>query len=526
MKFSNLTKSFFMLSGIFLNIVFRWPKHGHEIGMDSFFIHSLSNSISHHGRANWIANPYSYLGLTPGTYPSGVPYLLSGLSQLSGCTLEMTILLFSCFLGVFGFFTSYLLARLFFTDDRICLLLAFAFSTAPIFISFTIWTTSTRALFVTLLPIFLYLLIRTIKKQDIRLVILIIVLFIVEYSIHHMGVLLVGVVVTFLFSKFVFYKIVKVNKIILRTALFVILSISLFFLYLQVTNFWIYKDVNIKYAYQSGFLLSGDSYLVILSNMFIDYGSKYGLIYLLALVGLVYLSYVSFIQRFNLKQILLLSITVSFVPILLLGTYNAFFLLTIFTLFLGYGSEWVLRNRRTVIKRSVPILIGVLLVSTLFFSMFMIDHWHNSARVTGTYDRSESWHYDTALYLNENNMNNNLVSNTWEQVFVNAYSSTPPKYSEPRNQTLTAGSFKTLIIEDAIYVAQIRNERTLFSQRNWTEIRMEHYITTNEPTMMINNRIPTQRANSGVIYNSTMIQELPKYKYKIYDTKELSIYNL
>jgi hypothetical protein len=111
MKFSK--KINYALFGflILLNIVIRYPLVPHEVGSDSFHIHSYADSITSYGYATWIIHPYSYLGLTPDSYPSAIPFLLSGMSQSTNLAMEPTILLLSIIIGLLGLFGAILFAK-------------------------------------------------------------------------------------------------------------------------------------------------------------------------------------------------------------------------------------------------------------------------------------------------------------------------------------------------------------------------------------------------------------------------------
>ncbi len=62
---------------IFLAISLRYPMVPHERGWDSFFIHGLVNTLNHKGTFSWWVHPLSPFGLTPFSYGSAVPVLLS-----------------------------------------------------------------------------------------------------------------------------------------------------------------------------------------------------------------------------------------------------------------------------------------------------------------------------------------------------------------------------------------------------------------------------------------------------------------
>ena len=119
----------------------------HEIGMDSFDIHSIANSVSTFGYAKWWIDPAAIAGFYPFSYASLVPFVLSGISQCTGINMERTIWLFSAFIGLFSAFTAYLMAGAIRDDDIFKYLVAFAYSTSAGILYFTTWTVSTRGMF-------------------------------------------------------------------------------------------------------------------------------------------------------------------------------------------------------------------------------------------------------------------------------------------------------------------------------------------------------------------------------------------
>jgi len=76
MKISKKTSYGLIAFLVLLNVALRYPTTSHEVGVDSFVIHGLANSISENGYAKWVVHPLSIFGFYPYSYPSGVPYLL------------------------------------------------------------------------------------------------------------------------------------------------------------------------------------------------------------------------------------------------------------------------------------------------------------------------------------------------------------------------------------------------------------------------------------------------------------------
>lgn len=194
---------------IVLNIVLRIPSIPHEKGADSFFIHSLSNSISSFGYANWWAHWLSVFGYYPYSYASAIPFSLSGLSQITGIEMEITILLFCIILGLFSIFAAYLLAGLLYDDFLFKYITALFYSISPSIMFFSTWEISARGPFIIFLPFFLYLIIRNLQYAKHILLLLITIIFL--FSIHHLAIIIVPMILSFIAIKAI--SKIEINKI-------------------------------------------------------------------------------------------------------------------------------------------------------------------------------------------------------------------------------------------------------------------------------------------------------------------------
>ena len=129
MQFSLRTKIILIGLIVILSLILRFPLTPHEIGLDSFTIHLMANSISEFGYAKWWLHPASIMGSYPySTSPSAVPFLLSGISQCTSMDVESVILLYSLFLGVFSVFGAYLMAEVIWDNDAFKFLVAIVFT--------------------------------------------------------------------------------------------------------------------------------------------------------------------------------------------------------------------------------------------------------------------------------------------------------------------------------------------------------------------------------------------------------------
>ena len=386
MNFSKRNKYVSLMLLVILNIVFRIPTVPHEIGEDTFKIHAYANIISERGFANWVVHPLSLFGMYPLSYPSAVPFMLSGCSQSTGLNVEYIILVTAIIIGLTGMFTSYIMAKELKNDDLFALLVAFTFSLSPIFLSFTIWTASTRNLFMALVPLFVWGLLGYYNKPQSRLkyVLLIFILFMILSTTHRMVLLLAPILIAYCIAlilnnlkkkenlhfsiPFKNYHFIERFKPYIPLLIFS--GIYIFFIVLQMNRLYIYKDFNIWWKYQSGFFFMGRDPGTLFMNMVVDYASKIGILSVFMIVGLtIFLkkSEREFYKNFSLVVLLL------FAPIITLGWYVPSVLLVFFCVLLVYGLLYLINFRK--IQRFTTCLIIIFLLISTIFSIFMLWNW-------------------------------------------------------------------------------------------------------------------------------------------------------
>src|SRR3972149_9511633 len=117
MKFSNRTNLSLFILLIILNIILRFQVVSNEIGVDSFLVHMMANSISEFGYAKWILHPSSFFGMYAYSEVSAVPFFLSGIFQSTGIEMRWMIFLYNIILGILSMLTVYLLAGVLTNDD-------------------------------------------------------------------------------------------------------------------------------------------------------------------------------------------------------------------------------------------------------------------------------------------------------------------------------------------------------------------------------------------------------------------------
>src|SRR5436309_6545387 len=131
---------------ICFNLVLRYPASGHEVDVDSYFVHAITGTILDDGHAEWTVNLLSYFGWYPLSYPSAGPFALAGVAELTGSSIETSILLLTLLLGPIGILGAFVMAREVRSTNGFALCAAYLYGIAPRFLSITLWTASTRNL--------------------------------------------------------------------------------------------------------------------------------------------------------------------------------------------------------------------------------------------------------------------------------------------------------------------------------------------------------------------------------------------
>jgi hypothetical protein len=189
---------------ILLNIILRFQAVSQEIGSDSFLVHMMANSISEFGYARWILSVNSFFGMYPYSEVSAVPFLLSGIFQLTEINMSWVIFFFCIILGILSIFTAYIMANAIINDDAFKLLSSFVFSTSPAILTYSTWTIPTRGAFVILSPLLVFVLLKT--RTSLKYVALATLLSLFLYSVHHMIYFFIPIFFSFIVIWIVFER--------------------------------------------------------------------------------------------------------------------------------------------------------------------------------------------------------------------------------------------------------------------------------------------------------------------------------
>ncbi|KKG37564.1 hypothetical protein DU52_20265 [Methanosarcina mazei] len=373
----------FQLMGLLLalNIIIRIPSIPHEKGYDSFFIHTLANSISSFGEAKWWINWMSIFGLYPNSYSSAVPFTLSGISQVMGIEMEKTILFFCVIIGIFGMFTAYVFAERIYNNFLFKYTMSLFFSLAPGFMLFTTWEVSTRGQFVAFFPLFIYILL----KEDLKIkkYILSLVCFIFIFSTHNYAYFLVPI-----------------------SGLYILLKIT------QKIKPEFFKNPHIGYIFVLLFIAS--LIYPFFTGLFISSGSRYswvlgaittnirqtGPLMLFLPGGLIYI----FLKKKTLELMFMSLITILLAPIFYSQIYGPFILILIFVFLVSVAYNNFLKV--TINSKHKLLTLGVI-ITILFLVSF--SSFYNHYRTGGS---DSFWYMQESTYASGMWAKNHVPENT------------------------------------------------------------------------------------------------------------------
>ena len=335
---------------VLLNLVIRIPSIPHEKGYDSFFIHSLANSISIFGDAQWWVHWLSVFGFYAYSYASAVPFVLSGMHQLTGIEMEIVILLYCIITGVISIFTAYVLAGRFSSNFVFKYGVALFFSIAPGVMLFSTWEVSTRGIFIILLPLFIYLLLS--KISLVKKIILLTFLFIFQFAVHHYGFFLIPIIVVYL-TILLLEKAGYLKKINPYSAYVLIIFMALL--------------IGLPFFTRS-LVDSGSRYSWLITSS-IAIIRQTGPALLLAMGGFIY----TLLKKDKSKtELFTLSILILFIPAAYSHTYGAYILLLFIILFTGFSFV----NMTSIIPQKR--LVSLALVSIILFSVFFGSYYNHN----------------------------------------------------------------------------------------------------------------------------------------------------
>jgi hypothetical protein len=373
---------------LILTVQLRFQVIPHEIGVDSFGVHVLVNSLSEFGYAKWILNPLSFFGLYPLSYTSSVPFLISGFSQTAGIDMETTIFLYCIIASIIGILTVYLFANAIFPeDDLFKFFTSFAFSFSPAILYYSTWTIPTRALFVLVVSLLFYLLLNLFKS--IKFAFLTFIYSIFLFATHHIFYF----TIPSFFVIFVIYLIPKLNKQKLgdkKLEKMMPLVFIIGFIFMFSIPFFTGKFIETsRYA-----------------PIYINYARYLGILLPFGLGGLIY---IIFKRRKKSAELFLLLTTICITPLIYEQTYLKWYLPVLFSPLIGIG---LINLAKSALKKKIFIISLVLISNIIFAGYYQFLHQYDASVYYASSDERyiEDSTYLTGLWM-KNNIQTSAISN-------------------------------------------------------------------------------------------------------------------
>lgn len=394
---------------IILNTILRIPSITHETGNDSYQIHALANSISESGTARWWMNSLSVFGLYSYSYASAVPFILSGMSQLSNVGMEKIILFYCMILGLFSISTAYLMAGAFYDNFLFKYVFAFFFSTSQGILQFTYFDASTRGMFMVIFPLLFYLLLKEDKSW--RKLILIVIFLIYLRSVHNFSYFAIPLI----FTMILMYVRSNINLDIKKGVQIIVNSEKLdIFKKRDFTHIYIFLLMcSILTPLFMKLFVVGSFYQYLVVT-FITIVRYVGPAIFLALGGLIYTIYKK--EKNSYDWFILIS-TLFYIPISYSITYGKFIIFPFVIFFIAIAfknSLFIISNK----KLNTLFIISILISSIIFSSYY--NHYR-------TGDSQNSWYMDektnqagiwTTSYIPQNTHVFTTVGAVWRMLAI------------------------------------------------------------------------------------------------------------
>lgn len=389
MQFSLRTKVIFFGLLVILNLILIYPAVPHEIGWDSFRVHTMANSISTFGYAKWWLHPASIVGSYPyAISPSAVPFLLSGISQSSGMNMELSIRPYSMILGILGIFATYLIAGVIWNDELYKFLVAFLFSTSQGIATLSTWTVNARTLFILLLPLFIYLILKT-RTFKVRFGVLTIIISGLLLATHHYIYFTIPIIASY-FIVIIFYKLNK-HIHIKNHVYFANIAIIIAFFIMFIIPFFTRSFMECDPVMLRG---GGGRYTWIF-YMMIYYTRYIGFLIVFAISGYIYLS---FKPKKTFEEWFLLLSLAGIAPFFYMITYAKWFILIFAFLLIGFVSKNI-TNLAIQNKKYISYMILLLVLSVGFSGYYQFLHFLNEPDTNKRYMEEST--YVGALWIKD-----------------------------------------------------------------------------------------------------------------------------
>ena len=522
---SSSKKSSLILLG-FLTLLIRYPITPAPTGTDNFYYMSMINAIISNGEIFWAENILSLYGLFPGTSPLGASILATAICTITGLSLYQYIIIHSLSLSLISTFGFFMLTGEFTENHRSRWFAALCFSFAPRFLTFSIWRFSLRFTLISLLPFFIWLLLRLVNskygRSPSRYLFLLSFMVIILPSLHRMGLLFPGFLLAFLLSTilYIWQESATNRERAGRQALLFLFFVSTYFFYLQYLDFSPYSpDDELLGVY----LFSGYGLFSSLANLGVYYMLNVGPFLFISILGIVF-----WIQEGRVSQSYMFSMSVLALSFFVISDliYVPYLVTFSILLFIAPGMDFFVDNLEDH-KNRQSVILSIFTILILSFS-----HYDLNYRI-GSHER-ESVNY--TYYVRDSS----ISISQWLDVSVE---NTVIECNDVKRDRRIAAYSEFIALADInelssgiVNIDEMEIDRISVKELYWkssdhlwewdNSANLTLDVRKNKATSIVNLGMADMSGKSSTLslVLDSYYENMPDFTYKLYSNEELALY--
>ena len=397
MAFSRKTVLLLLLSLTILSIVIRYPLVDHERQQtDSYFIHTLSDSIATNGYARWVFHPLSLFGYYPLSYPSGTPFLIAELSELTGLGIEVSMLVYDMAIASFFCLAVFGLSRLFIKRSEYVMLAVLLAILGSRFVDTTYWDGSARGLFVVMCTLVVFTSFLFASTRRPALLLLVFAYALGCFFVHHMAVLLVMFALAYLIAAFQIHFVVPKLRNEKRGMIVAYnISLALLVIILSFITYPSFRDFTTQLFGDDPLFAFEPEFIAALLNIAASYTNQIGFVLPVAILGIP-----SLLGRHrpSMEVLFPVAVLIAAVPIIAHSLYLSMIIAPFAAIL---GAMWLLKLRAdSPRRRRLKIaIIAALVVSSLILPVWSTQRWNQEAYLSGDTVEVDSQPFNDAAYV-------------------------------------------------------------------------------------------------------------------------------
>ena len=526
MKNPSLSKKVSLILLGLLTILLRYPTTPSPTGTDNFYYISVAQTILIDGEISWAENISSLYGLFPGTTPLGATVMATTICSITGLSIIQYTFIHGFLLSLISSFGFFMLTGEFTENHRSRWFATLCFTLAPRFLTFSIWRFSIRYTLIALLPFFVWLLLRLANskygRHPSRIIFLLFFLALILPSLHRMGLLLPGILLSFILSSILYYwqESATNRERAGRQSLLFLFFISAYLFYLQYLDFSPYSpDDELLGVY----LFSGYGVFSSLANLGVYYMLNVGPFIFISILGIVF-----WIQEGRVSQSYIFSLsylTFSFFVISDL-IYLPYLITFGILMLIAPGMDFFVDNLEDHPNRQSLIftLFTVLILSFSYYDLqYRIDS-HEREQLNYTYYIRDS-SISTSQWIESNSDLSVVVCNDIKRERrIAAYSG------------LTSFEDMNELSSGFVDINQMEIERISVKEMYWqSSDHLWEWNNTQELTLearaeitisIVNLEMAEMRGKSSTLslVMDSYYKNMPDFNYRIYSNDELALY--